>query len=218
MSYIDVDEKLLRKHCSDDKICFWNHVVLINPIGSDDTYIFDCALYKLLKTEFEEYPDARLLLAFKSPIALYQLHFASQLHYKRLPEVACDKEEVESYIRNTLKIIDEMVEEARSLVARPSGKEQFLRFIIPARTDRAVARGVYYGLLVKRSILDEMVSRLGYEGGSLKANVKAVYVLHSVDLSKKAFTALIRDKSVKLNAHSKMVNLNALLKALETSP
>ncbi|MEM4662268.1 MAG: hypothetical protein QXQ73_06305, partial [Desulfurococcaceae archaeon] len=76
----------------------------------------------------------------------------------------------------------------------------------------------YYGLLVKRSILDEMVSRLGYEGGSLKANVKAVYVLHSVDLSKKAFTALIRDKSVKLNAHSKMVNLNALLKALETSP
>lgn len=217
MSYIGVDEKLLRKFCSDSKVCFWNYVTLINPVNGDDVYFFDCALHKLLKAEFGEYPDARLLLAFKSPIGLQQLYFAGQLYYKKLPEVVCNKEEVEDYIRKMLKAVDGMLEEARSLVAKPSEKEQFLRFIMPTRTDKAVARGVYYGLLVKRSILGEMVSRLGYESGSLKANVKAVYVLHSVDLSKKTFTALIRDKSVKLSAHSKIVDLNALLNAFESS-
>lgn len=217
MSYIGVDEKLLSKYCTSNKLCFWSYVALINPVSSEDAYFFDCSLYKLVKAESKEHPDTRLLLAFKSPISLSQLYFTGQLHYEKLPEAPCSKEEIESYIKGMLEEINGMIEEASSLIEKPSAKERFLRLLIPTRGDKATMRGVYYGLLVRRSFISEMVSRLGYMDGLLKASVRAVYVLHSVDLSKKGFIALVCDKGVKLGAHNKIVDLDALLKTLKAT-
>lgn len=210
MGYISVNEALLSKYCKDDKVCFWNSVALINPMGRDDLYIFDCSMYKLLREEYADHVDARLLLSFKSPITLSKIQFMGQLGYVRLVEdTICSKDEIEGYIKSVLRNLEELINQSREEVAKIKSRP-FSRFSLFGRGEAATLRGIYYGLLLRESMVKDMVKAMGFEEGALRSIVKKGYVLYSFNSSKKEFYGLILDKKIKLKAHDRIIDVNLL--------
>jgi len=217
VSFLGVSEKYFTKYCSNGRNCFWGYAALIEPVASRDLYIFDCSLFNYARDEYREYPELRVLLSFKTSTHPSDIWFTNQLGYVKLPEITpCNNSDIETCLNNSLKTLESMIEEASSQVKLFS-KREALRFILPKPPDYATARGRYHGLLIRKSILSEIASNLGFNNGVLNSRVRSVYVLYSVDYSKWDFTALICDKHTKLNAHKKIIDKNKLLSALRES-
>lgn len=216
MNYISVDHDHLLRYCGNNNLCFWSYMALVSPIGRSEQYFFDCSLYKLVKREHASNPDTRFLLAFKNPVSATQLSFTDRMGYGELPESPCTREDLEHYVRSAIEALDKIVGEAREAVREPSTREKILRFIVPARSG-VTERSVYYGLLLRKSLLNEMIARLGYVNNTLNANVSPVRVLFSVNLRKEEFMALIHDKRVKLKAYSGVIDVDLLVKALKNN-
>jgi len=215
VSFLGVSEKYFTKYCSNGRICFWSYAALVEPVASRDLYVFDCSLFNYARDEYKDYPELRVLLSFKTNTHLNNIWFTSQLGYAKLPEVtSCNSSDIEACLSNSLKTLESLIEEASRQVKFFS-KREALRFILPRPPDYATARGRYHGLLIRKSILSEIASNMGFSNGVLNSRVKTIYVLYSVDYSKWDFTALICDKQTKLNAHKKIIDKNKLLSVLK---
>lgn len=214
--YIAISENLVEKYCGSEKLCFWAEVALLSPHGSRDLYVFDCSMYQHVKAEYRDKPDCRMLLTFKLPIKADELAYTGEMgfHVLRGPG-ACDQDEISRYIASVFKHLDEKIEEAGRELAELSYQRESLRRLLPLpRGDRAVLRGVYYGLKVRRDILMDIASRLGYAKNSLNANVKSGYVLISLDPGREKYTALTLNKKTELKAYSRLLDKSSLLNAI----
>lgn len=214
MKYIDVEEWVLSRYCSSGKICFWVNVALINPTATDDLYVFDCSMYRLLTQRYVDQVDSRLLLSYKSPMGLREIRFTGNLGFDELlKSTQCSRGEIEEYINTVLSDLDKAIEKAREDAA--GEKTWFFTRITPSRLSRSLdPRGRYYGLLVRESIIRDITGLLGYVNGRLNANVSEGLVLYSYEPTRGSFNALIGGNVVKLKALSKMIDVGKLLKAL----
>ncbi|MEM2025127.1 MAG: hypothetical protein QXW94_02425 [Desulfurococcaceae archaeon] len=214
MSYIGVDDKLLSKHCrGENNICTWSSVVLVSPFNSNNSYIFDCSFYLNIKKEYSNYPDARLLLSFKSPLSLGGLWFTNQMNYAKLPSISpCSRDTIEEYIKDILgKLQVEIASAEKDLVNPPRALPLFRS----VRSEQATGRGKYFGLRVKEGLIKEILSKMGYDGSYLRADTRNAHVLYSINIPKRDFHALVCNKGVKLGVYKTIIDVNAILAAIK---
>ncbi|MEM0368744.1 MAG: hypothetical protein QXN57_04810 [Desulfurococcaceae archaeon] len=215
MSFINVDNELRSKYCREGNVCFWATVALINPYETNNLYVFDCSMYTVVKKEYADKHESRLLLSFKIPFELNEIYFGSKLDYRILPaNTSCLKSDIEKYIESLLANIRTSIDQTHEKLSKMPKRGRFLRFLVPIRDESERVKGEYYGLLTKESMIREMISIIGYEGRVLKANVRNAHILISVDPSKQEFHGLLLNKNIKLNAYRKLIDIPLLLKTL----
>lgn len=190
-------------------------MALINPHEASDLYLFDCSMYTVVKEEYANKYETRLLLSFKIPFELNEIYFGSKLTYRVLAAATnCLKSDIETYIESLLMNIKTNIDQTHEKLAKMPKRRHFLRFLVPIKDESERVRGEYYGLLAKESIIKEMINTIGYENRVLKANVRNAHVLISVDPLRHEFHGLILNKHVKLNAYRKLIDIPLLLKTL----
>ncbi|MET1159515.1 MAG: hypothetical protein ABWW65_01005 [Thermoprotei archaeon] len=210
MLYLGVEKGLVNKYCYEGKICFWGYGGLLVPENTSDVYVFDCSLHAYAFKEYAEQPESRILLSYKIPIPLKHLVFGGQYTFnvlaKKLP---CTAKDIESCIRDAINAVESLIEEA-SKDYKPITKRDMIKSIFWLQLEKAVKRGIYRGLLLRREMLMDLVGRLGFRD-TLRAQLKPAYILYSLDPAKQEFRALVRNKTIKLEAHKKMINTELIL-------
>lgn len=216
MAYIAVENRLLNRFCGDGNLCFWIRVALVHPYERKDAYLFDCALYRFARKEYRDTPETRLLLSFKSPIAPGELAFSGNLGYAVIGEnEPCDAKTVCDCILSALEYVETRLEEVGRELKQLYDHSESLRRVVPLPVrDRSVLKGIYYGLRVKQSILKDIASRMGYAERALRAHVKPLFILVSLNLNKKKYTALLQDVKIELKAHNKLVDPQEIFNVL----
>lgn len=211
MNYIGVNDKLLSRFCFEkSNICVWAPIAVISPFNSTDSYIFDCSFYLSVKKEYSKLPDTRLLLSFRNPVSFQDIWFTNKMNYAALPMLSpCDKDSIEEYIKDILyRLQEEITGVQRSLKA--SSKKSPLLFK-STKSEHLMTQGRYYGLKVKESIIKDILCRMGYNGSHLRADIRNLHALFSINLSKREFNALICNKAVKLPVYKTVIDVSAVL-------
>lgn len=216
MSYVAVEEQSLKKFCTEGKVCFWVKVALVAPHESKDAYLFDCTMYRFAREEYRETPETRILLSFRSPIPHSDITFSGNLGYPVLASYdPCDEKTICNCIVEAIEYVESRLLEVEKDLKQIYDRAESLKKIVPLPLrDKALLKGVYQGLKVKQSILTDIAGKMGYTGSTLRAAVKPLHMLVSLDLRKKKYTALIHDKKIELKAHNRLVDLQELVKSL----
>lgn len=215
LSYIIVSDALIKRFCREESICFWASMAIISPIGTDESFLFDCSLSRFLKKEYANKRDSRLLFSFKSPYGINKLYFGSKLSFKELEaDFVCSKKNIEDYLKT---LIEETKQELANIEKNIQGSVRtslLSRILFPFKRDHFQQKGVYYGYVVKSEILGDMTRRLGFENNVLNADVKKGYVMVSFDPRNFVYHGLIVDKSVRLDVYRKLLNHELLISTL----
>lgn len=218
MAYIAVDEQLISKSCDKNSVCFWARVAVVNPANTKDVYLFDCTFFEHVREEYRETPETRVLLSFKLPIDVSQLHYTGKMMFNEVSgSTSCDQSDVEECITRAIEYVEKRLNETRELLRERDKplRDSISRMVFPRFTkDVATLKGIYYGLLVKESMLRDITSRLGFNGKSLNSTVKPAYMLVSLNFKKNTYTALVLGSKIKLTVHERVVDKNSLLTRL----
>lgn len=215
LSYITVNDTLIKRFCSEESICFWASIAIISPVNTDESFLFDCSLSRFLKKEYADKRDSRLLFSFKSPYGINELYFGSKLGFKELEtDFICTKKNIEDYLRTLMEETKQDLAYIERDIQRSERPGLLSRILFPFRRDHFQQKGVYYGRVLRYQILGDMIRRLGFENDTLNADVKKGYVIVSIDPRRLVYHGLVVDKSVRLDVYRRLLDHDRLINAL----
>ncbi|MEM2009221.1 MAG: hypothetical protein QXV51_00065 [Thermosphaera sp.] len=213
LGYLSVDEKLIRK-CFENGYCFWATTGLVQPFEDSAVYGFDCFFHKYLLNELL---GDRILLSFRLPFSSLQEIAFSHPHGLRIfldDSKICNKAEIESYLNDLKKAYIVKIRELGEKRKAEGGRKGFFKKLVFFGARSSESDLEYFRSVTQYRFVSELTSLIGFKNDVLDAEVRKSYVLYHYEPESSLVSALVGSHEIKLPNHSKLLNLERLLKDL----
>lgn len=187
---------------------FWVKYLIIR---SRDLFAFDCVFHRYSKTTD---PFNRLLLTLR--IDYFESEYPSKELVVEPENSACNSDEVINYLNNASRIMsNDYGKRLRDLV---SFKKIFAAHILsPSRLVLGTFEkdfSDYVAQDLKRSLVNEILGSIGFEGDKISGEILNGYLLFSLDISEKKLYLVSKDREKRLKIYEKLIDLDVLQRSL----